>query len=103
MVSFIVGFAALALTGALAQSPDFSVELLSVFDYPGTGNQTRPQKVNDVGDVVGIFVDANGASRGFIMFNNGNFSNPIVDPNDALGLRRLSRFRGCFRRVLFPE
>src|SRR5262245_1711995 len=84
MVSFIVGFAAVALTGALAQpSPDFSIQVLNVFDYPGTGNQTRPQKISDVGDVAGIFVDASGASRGFIMFNNGNFSMPMVDPNDA--------------------
>src|SRR5438552_1544461 len=84
LVSFTVGFAALALTGALAQSPAApSIELLSVFDYPGAGNQTRPQKISDVGDVVGIFVDTSGASRGFVMFNNGNFSQPIVDPNDA--------------------
>ena len=84
LVSFIVGFAAVALTQALAQpSPDFSIQVLNVFDYPGTGNQTRPQKISDVGDVAGIFVDASGASRGFIMFNNGNFSMPMVDPNDA--------------------
>jgi hypothetical protein len=84
LVSFIVGFAALALTGALAQpSPDFGIQVLSTFDYPGTGNQTRPQKISDVGDVAGIVVDASGASRGFIMFNNGNFSAPIVDPNDT--------------------
>jgi len=84
LVSFAVGFAALALTGALAQSPPaISIQLLSVFDYPGTGNQTRPQKISDLGDVVGIFVDPSGVSRGFVMFNNGNFSMPLVDPNDT--------------------
>ena len=83
-ISFTVVFTALALTAALAQpSPDFNIQVLSVFDYPGAGNQTRPQKISDVGDVAGIFVDASGASRGFIMFNNGNFSMPMVDPNDA--------------------
>jgi len=86
-ISFIVGFTALALTGAFAQSPEVPeapiIELLGTFDYPGTGNQTRPQKISDIGDVVGIFVDPSGASRGFIMFNNGNFSIPIVDPNDT--------------------
>ena len=79
-----VGFAALAVTGALAQSPaSFSFQLVTTFDYPGTGNQTRPQKINDLGDIAGIFVDTSAASRGFIRFSNGNFSPPIVDPNDT--------------------
>src|SRR5262252_5858517 len=85
--SFIVAFAALAWTGALADSPDvLGIQVLSTFDYPGTGNQTRPQKISDVGDVVGIFVDSSAASRGFVMFHNGNFSMPIVDPNDTSNL-----------------
>jgi hypothetical protein len=87
LVSFAVGFTALALTEALAQSPDVPdapiIQLVGTFDYPGTGNQTRPQKISDNFAVVGIFVDPSGASRGFIMFNNGNFSVPIVDPNDT--------------------
>src|SRR5438105_11372178 len=79
-----VGFVALALTGALADSPDaFSIQFVSQFDYPGTGNQTRPQKINDRGDIAGLFVDTSAASRGFIRFSNGNFSPPIVDPNDT--------------------
>src|SRR5207249_7742606 len=79
-----VGFAALAVTGALAQSPaSFSFQLVTTFDYPGTGNQTRPQKINDLGDIAGIFVDTSAASRGFIRFSNGNFSPPIVDPNEG--------------------
>jgi uncharacterized membrane protein len=86
-ISFIVSFTALAFTGALAQSPEVPevpiIQVLSVFDYPGAGNQTRPQKISDNNDVVGIFVDATGASRGFIMYNNGSFSPPLVDPNDA--------------------
>ena len=86
-ISFTVGFTALALTEALAQSaevPDAPIiQLVGTFDYPGTGNQTRPQKISDNFAVVGIFVDPSGASRGFIMFNNGNFSIPIVDPNDT--------------------
>src|SRR5439155_905173 len=74
----------LAVTGALAQSPaSFSFQLVTTFDYPGTGNQTRPQKINDLGDIAGIFVDTSAASRGFIRFSNGNFSPPIVDPNDT--------------------
>ena len=91
LVGCAVGLAALALTGALAQSPDspdaFSFQFLSQFDYPGTGNQTRPQKINDMRDVAGIFVDGTtGASLGFTMRSNGTFSPPIMDPNDAGGL-----------------
>jgi len=84
LFAFAVGFAALALTGAVAQSPaSISIQLVSTFDYPGTGNQTRPQKINDLGDIVGIFVDTSLASRGFTRLSNGHFSPPIVDPNDT--------------------
>ena len=102
LISFTVGFTALALTEALAQSPEIPeapiIQLLGTFDYPGTGNQTRPQKINDVGDVVGIFVDASGASRGFVKFSDGNFSTPIVDPNDAGNLTEARGINGD-RRV----
>jgi hypothetical protein len=53
------------------------------FDYPGTGNLTRPQKINDGGDIVGIYLDSSLVQRGFVRFNNGNFSAPIVEPNDT--------------------
>ena len=84
LVGCAVGFAALALTGALAQSPaSFGFQLVTTFDYPGTGNLTQPQKINDLGDIAGAFVDTSAVTRGFIRFNNGNFSPPIVAPNDA--------------------
>ena len=84
LFGYAVGFAALGLTGALAQSPAApSIQVLNIFDYPGPGNQTRPQKINDNGDIVGIFVDASLVSRGFLMLSNGNFSPPLVDPNDT--------------------
>src|SRR5262245_3694420 len=80
----VVGFLGLGLTGALAQSPAApSIQVVGIFEYPGPGNQTRPQKINDRGDAIGIFVDPSGTSRGFVKFRNGNFSGPIVDPNDA--------------------
>src|SRR2546430_5086723 len=85
LVGCVVGFLALGLTGALAQSPAApSIQVLNIFDYPGPGNQTRPQKINDNGDIVGLFVDPVGTSRGFVRFANGNFSMPIVDPNDTM-------------------
>jgi hypothetical protein len=59
--------------------------VLETFDYPGTGNQTLPQKINERGDVVGEFIDSNGVTRGFVRFSDGSFSDPIVDPNDTVG------------------
>src|SRR5438094_7906386 len=55
------------------------------FDYPGTGNLTLPQKINERGDIVGVFIDSLGVTRGFVRFSDGSFSAPIVDPNDTVG------------------
>jgi hypothetical protein len=85
IVGFAVGFLAPALTGAFAQQPALGIQLVSTFDYPGTGNLTRPQKISDKGDIIGIYVDSAAVSRGFIMFANGSFSPPLVDPNDTGG------------------
>jgi hypothetical protein len=75
------------LMGALAQQAanSGSIEVITTFDYPGTGNQTLPQKINERGDVVGEFIDSNGVTSGFVRFSNGSFSDPIVDPNDTVG------------------
>ena len=73
----------LPLIGTVAQAA--TIEVLETFDYPGTGNQTLPQKINERGDVVGVFLDSNGVSRGFVRFSDGSFSAPIVDPNDSVG------------------
>jgi uncharacterized membrane protein len=62
-----------------------SIEVITTFDYPGTGNQTLPQKINERGDIVGEFIDSSGVTRGFIRFSDGSFSDPIVDPNDTVG------------------
>jgi len=60
-----------------------TIELLETFDYPGTGNLTRPQKINDAGEIVGEFVDSSGAVRGFTRSRDGVFSAPIIEPNDT--------------------
>src|SRR5438034_2806869 len=62
-----------------------SIEVITTFDYPGTGNQTLPQKINERGDIVGEFIDSNGVTRGFVRFSDGSFSAPIVEPNDTVG------------------
>src|SRR5215831_2436948 len=72
-------------TFALQAANSGSIEVITTFDYPGTGNNTLPQKINERGDVVGTFIDSNGVNRGFVRFSDGSFSAPIVDPNDAVG------------------
>jgi hypothetical protein len=74
------------LMGTFAQqAPNSgSIEVITTFDYPGTGNSTLPQKINERGDVVGVFVSS-GVTRAFVRFSDGSFSAPIVDPNDTAG------------------
>ncbi|HEY6120580.1 MAG TPA: hypothetical protein VIV66_11500 [Pyrinomonadaceae bacterium] len=75
------------LMGTFAQqaASSGSIEVITTFDYPGTGNQTLPQKINERGDIVGEFIDSNGVVRGFVRFSDGSFSAPIVNPNDTVG------------------
>jgi uncharacterized membrane protein len=75
------------LMGTFAQqaAKSGSIEVITTFDYPGTGNSTLPQKINEKGDVVGEFIDSSGVARGFVRFSDGSFSAPIVDPNDNVG------------------
>jgi hypothetical protein len=75
------------LMGTFAQqAPNSgSIEVIMTFDYPGAGNSTLPQKINERGDVVGVFVDSNAVTRAFVRFSDGSFSDPIVDPNDTVG------------------
>jgi hypothetical protein len=73
------------LMGTFAQQVpnSVSIRVITTFDYPGTVISTQPQKINDGGDIVGIYVDSLGVTRGFVRFTNGNFSAPIVEPNDT--------------------
>src|SRR5713101_5879907 len=75
------------LMGTFAQQAanSGSIEVITTFDYPGTGNSTLPQKINERGDIVGVYLDSLGVSRGFVRFSDGSFSAPIVDPNDTVG------------------
>src|SRR5205814_1567531 len=73
------------------QAPDsISIQLVTTFDYPGA-TTTIPEGINDRGDITGFFTDVNGATRGFVRFHSGDFSAPIIEPNDT-GL--LSEGRG---------
>src|SRR5436189_2185384 len=75
------------LIGTFAQqAPNSgSIEVITTFDYPRTGNLTLPQEINERGDIVGVFIDSLGVTRGFVRFSDGSFSAPIVDPNDTVG------------------
>src|SRR5215471_5507739 len=85
IISIVAVLFVFPLMGTFAQQSANSdpIEVITTFDYPGAGNSTFPQKINERGDVVGIYDDARGASRGFVQFNDGSFSAPIVDPNDT--------------------
>ena len=72
-------------TFAQQEAKSGSIEVITTFDYPGTGNTTLPQKINERGDIVGAYIDSSGVTRGFVRFSNGSFSAPIVDPNDTVG------------------
>ncbi len=72
------------LVGAFAQqAPDnITIQLVTTFDYPGA-TSTIPEGINDRGDITGLFTDASGATRGFVRFHAGTFSDPIIEPNDT--------------------
>ena len=87
LISILAVLFVFPLMGTFAQqaSSSGSIEVIMTFDYPGAGNLTLPQKINERGDVVGEFIDSNGVTRAFVRFSDGSFSDPIVDPNDTVG------------------
>src|SRR2546425_767748 len=87
LISILAVLFVFPLMGTFAQQAanSGSIEVITTFDYPGTGNSTLPQKINERGDIVGVFLDSNLVSRGFVRFSDGSFSAPIVDPNDTVG------------------
>jgi hypothetical protein len=87
IISILAVLFVFPLIGTFAQqAPNSgSIEVITTFDYPGTGNSTLPQKISEKGDIVGEFIDSTGVARGFVRFSDGSFSAPIVDPNDTVG------------------
>lgn len=86
IVGCLTALLALPVLEVFAGTPDFTVQLVSTFDYPGDTTSTQPQKISDLGAVVGVYTDTSGIQRGFVRFANGHFSAPLVDPNDTTGL-----------------
>src|SRR5260370_7607173 len=87
LISILAVLFVFPLMGTFAQqAPNSgSIEVITTFDYPGTGNSTLPQKINERGDIVGVFLDSNRVSLGFVRVSNGSFRAPIVDSNDTVG------------------
>ena len=75
---------AIQASSALAGAPaGISIQVISTFDYPGTGNLTRPQKISNKGDIIGIYLDSSGVSRGFLRFGGTRNFVPLVAPDDT--------------------
>jgi hypothetical protein len=90
-----------------AEQPELAIQILATFDYPGTGNSTVPQAINEQGDITGFYNDASGATIGFIRFRDGSFSPPLIDPNDtgnftqARGINDARVVCGYYSEMLF--
>ena len=82
VVHILAVILAFPFLGTLTQAATITIEVLETFNYPGRGNLTRPQKINNGRSIVGEFVDSSGATRGFVRAGNGNFSSPLIEPND---------------------
>jgi hypothetical protein len=75
--------AGLVCFGPLAfGEPDISIQVVTTFDVPGTGTSTFPFHINDRGEIVGYFIDASGATKGFFRAANGRLK-LIVEPDDT--------------------
>ncbi|HEY3664231.1 MAG TPA: hypothetical protein VGL24_13840 [Chthoniobacterales bacterium] len=71
-----------SLIGTVASAA--TIEVIETFDFPGTGRNTEPQKINNRGDIVGAVIDpAAGVTRGFYRGRDGTFSASFAEPNDT--------------------
>ena len=90
IVCCLIALLALPVLGAFAGTPaEFSVQLVTTFDYPGAGPYwTQPQKINDMGDIAGAFVDTSLVERGF----SGSKTGTSVPRSSILTIRVVSRY-----------
>ena len=80
-ICVLAAFIGLIPVSIVAQGP---IQVITTFDYPGTGNSTTPFGINGNGDIAGRY-ESGGVTRGFVRFRNGTFSPPLVAPNDTGG------------------
>ena len=83
LVSIVTALLGFPLLGTFAETASIRIEVVEVFDYPGVGNQTFANKINDAGEIVGSYEDSSAVTRGYFRTADGHFSAPIVEPNDT--------------------
>ena len=86
IVCCLTALLALPVLEAFAGPADFSVELISTFDFPDSVLSTQPQKISDRGAVVGAIIDSSGLTHGFVRYQNGHYSSALTDPEDTAGV-----------------
>ena len=79
-ICVLAAFIGLIPVSIFAQGP---IQVITTFDYPGTGNSTTPFGINGNGDIAGRYVDSSNVRRGFVRLRNGSFSPPLVAPGDT--------------------
>lgn len=101
---FLIGvltiFLASSLLGPTARAATITIQVLETFDYPGA-TQTYPNAINDSNQIAGFFSGGQ-VTRGFTRTADGQFSAPIIEPNDthnltaAYGINNLGTVCGSF-------
>jgi len=87
--------------GASARAATITVEVIATFDYPGAAG-TYPRAINNNNEIAGFARDTGTGIFGFTRAANGQFSEPLVDPDDthmttgALGLNDSGTVCGFF-------
>jgi hypothetical protein len=86
--SFVCALSVLLVSAFLslpARAASITAEIIGTFDYPEAVS-TSAFAINNNNEITGTYSDGAGVSRGFTRTADGQFSAPLVDPDDAHGL-----------------
>jgi hypothetical protein len=81
LLTYLIALLTAAFLGASAQATTITVDVIATFDYPGA-TSTVPRGINNNNEIAG-FVSEGSGTFGFTRAANGQFSGPIVDPDDT--------------------
>lgn len=84
LISILTTLLVSLFLGGSARAAAITVQVIATFDYPGA-ESTQPFTINDNNEIAGLFSTSAGIS-GFTRSANGQFSPPIVDPDDKHGI-----------------